>query len=533
MFEHLESSVREDEVPSDLKDEALEALQHAYTTGKVVKGTNETTKAVERGEAELLYIAKDVSPEEIVQHLPELAHEKGVPYILIPTQDEIGFASGLQVGTAAAAIVDAGDADSAVADIKSKAESGSNLFTVGKNKDYSDAGDSDSNLDHSDSKVSDSGDQLSDLDEFFAQELADAGYAGIDVAEESTGLRITVEVENLDIVVDERDIGEITEELEERFSLDDPEVEVQEVEDPDLNPRIVADRLATALERGWYFRKAGPTTIDRVMEAGALGAEIVLSGKVTGARSRVEKYNAGCFENDIELSEDVIDEGESVAEMKLGTIGVAVRIVQPDAEIDDDFEDNIADDAEDVIDVFSEEGGYIGEALRATPHTLFQLPKEDPEAYFYYFTDEQYTDESSKFRTLDSCLTTLGRYRKGIEVVVIDRDRLPSPVWDLLIEGFDVEKYPALVVAEEELGVRDVGYDTRGFTPNETNYAILENGLITDHILQDSDELKTFLNELYDAAKHDSVKSTVQREKIISVLTIGKNEIESILSVQA
>ena len=110
------------DVPADLEDDAIEALEVARDTGSVKKGTNETTKAVERGNAELVFIAEDVSPEEVVMHLPEIAAEKETPYVFIGTQDDVGHAAGLQVGSAAAAIVDAGDASDDVEDIAEKVE---------------------------------------------------------------------------------------------------------------------------------------------------------------------------------------------------------------------------------------------------------------------------------------------------------------------------------------------------------------------------------------------------------------------------
>ena len=110
------------EVPADLQERAVEALEVARDTGSVKKGTNETTKAVERGNADLVFIAEDVQPEEIVMHLPELCEEKGIPFIYVETQDDIGHASGLEVGSAAAAIVDAGEASDDVEDIAGKLE---------------------------------------------------------------------------------------------------------------------------------------------------------------------------------------------------------------------------------------------------------------------------------------------------------------------------------------------------------------------------------------------------------------------------
>ena len=108
------------DTPADLAERSLEAFEVARDTGTVKKGTNETTKAIERGNAKLVLVAEDVSPEEIVMHLPELAEEKGIPVVFVDTQDEVGHAAGLEVGSAAAAVVDAGDATDDVEDIGEK-----------------------------------------------------------------------------------------------------------------------------------------------------------------------------------------------------------------------------------------------------------------------------------------------------------------------------------------------------------------------------------------------------------------------------
>jgi 50S ribosomal protein L7Ae len=110
------------DVPADLEDDALEALEVARDTGTVKKGTNETTKTVERGSARLILVAEDVQPEEVVMHLPELADEKDVPYVFVGAQDEVGRAAGLEVGSAAAAIVDPGEAETDVQDIADTVE---------------------------------------------------------------------------------------------------------------------------------------------------------------------------------------------------------------------------------------------------------------------------------------------------------------------------------------------------------------------------------------------------------------------------
>ncbi|MCL9816560.1 30S ribosomal protein S3 [Natronocalculus amylovorans] len=206
--------------------------------------------------------------------------------------------------------------------------------------------------------------QRAQIDEFFAKELGRAGYGGMDIAKTPMGTQIVLKAEKPGMVIGKggKNIRKITRELTDRFGMDDPQIDVQEVDEPDLNARIVADRLANALERGWYFRKAGHTTIDRIMDSGALGAEIVLSGKVTGARSRVEKFNRGYIKHNGEPAQEVVDEGQGVAVMKLGTIGVTVKIIPPGAQLPDDFrinedveveaveQDLGSDDVDDLID---------------------------------------------------------------------------------------------------------------------------------------------------------------------------------------
>jgi large subunit ribosomal protein L7Ae len=108
------------EVPQDLQNEALALLEKARESGKVKKGTNETTKAVERGLAKLVYIAMDVDPPEVVAHLPLLCEEKNIPYIYIKSKTEIGKAVKIDVSCASAAIIDEGNAKKELATVLEK-----------------------------------------------------------------------------------------------------------------------------------------------------------------------------------------------------------------------------------------------------------------------------------------------------------------------------------------------------------------------------------------------------------------------------
>jgi large subunit ribosomal protein L7Ae len=108
--------------PSEqLADQTYDAIEKARDTGNIVTGTNEVTKAIERNEADLVVIAGDVSPEEIVMHLPSLAEEKDVDYTYVPEKEELGLAAGINVQAAAIAVTSTGNAEDDIEDVASKA----------------------------------------------------------------------------------------------------------------------------------------------------------------------------------------------------------------------------------------------------------------------------------------------------------------------------------------------------------------------------------------------------------------------------
>jgi len=105
------------ETPKELADKALELVEIAKNSGKIRKGMNETTKAVERGQAKLVIIAEDINPPEIVMHLPALCEEKKIPFIYVSTKADLGNAAGLEVSTSSIAVVDPGDAKAQLKEI--------------------------------------------------------------------------------------------------------------------------------------------------------------------------------------------------------------------------------------------------------------------------------------------------------------------------------------------------------------------------------------------------------------------------------
>ncbi|MEA1999627.1 MAG: 50S ribosomal protein L7Ae [Euryarchaeota archaeon] len=110
------------EVPEELLKKSLEALDLARTTGNVKKGTNETTKIIERGMARLVLISEDVTPEEVVMHLPPLCEEKNIPYLYVKNQKDLGAACGINKGCASAVILDPGKAEEAVVGVIAELE---------------------------------------------------------------------------------------------------------------------------------------------------------------------------------------------------------------------------------------------------------------------------------------------------------------------------------------------------------------------------------------------------------------------------
>jgi len=108
------------QAPKDLSDKVLQAIEMAKNTGKIRKGTNESTKAIEKGIAQLVVIAEDVEPKEIVMHLPALCDEKKIPYIYVPSKLELGKAAGIDVASASISIVEPGESKDLLKDILKK-----------------------------------------------------------------------------------------------------------------------------------------------------------------------------------------------------------------------------------------------------------------------------------------------------------------------------------------------------------------------------------------------------------------------------
>ncbi|MBE0517159.1 MAG: 30S ribosomal protein S3 [Methanophagales archaeon] len=177
------------------------------------------------------------------------------------------------------------------------------------------------------------------MNEYFRNELERAGYGGMDIKRTPMGTQITVKVEKPGMIIgkDGKRIKRITDEITRRQELDNPQIDVQPIEVPELNAQLMANRLAKLIERGWHFRRAGRSTLQRIMDMGALGCEITMSGKLKGPRGRMEKMVDGYIKHCGSIAEEIVDKGYVIARKKSGVIGVQVKIVKPDAKIPDAF----------------------------------------------------------------------------------------------------------------------------------------------------------------------------------------------------
>lgn len=178
------------------------------------------------------------------------------------------------------------------------------------------------------------------LKEHLIKKTERAGFGGLDIQRTPLGTRVTLLAERPGLVIGRRGkaIKALTQDMVTKFDFDNPQIEVEEVRNPASNAQIMADKLASALERGWHFRRAGHSTVRRIMEGGARGCQVTISGKLTGRRHRTEKFKQGHIKHCGEPKYIFMREGFSIAKVKLGVIGVKVLIMERDAVLPDEIE---------------------------------------------------------------------------------------------------------------------------------------------------------------------------------------------------
>ncbi len=171
-----------------------------------------------------------------------------------------------------------------------------------------------------------------EVDEYLSKQLAESGFGGADIARSQVGTRINLYVLKPGLVIGRRGTGirQLTEDLEKKFGLLNPQVSVAEVSVPELNPYIMASRIAQSVGRGTAFRRAALFTLKNIMAAGAMGCEIGIGGKLRSERANSEKYKEGVVPKSGNTAKAIVREATTDVLMKMGLYGIKVKIALKD-----------------------------------------------------------------------------------------------------------------------------------------------------------------------------------------------------------
>ena len=176
-----------------------------------------------------------------------------------------------------------------------------------------------------------------EIDEFLSQDLKRAGYSRVEMTKTPLGTRVVVYAAKPGLVIGRRgeSIRDLTQVLEKRFGVQNPQISVATLEAPELDAKVVASQIAMALQRGIHFRRAAYWALQRTMEAGALGAEISIRGKLTTDRARYEKYKAGYLPSVGEAISKLVRFAVVDTQLKQGLFGIRVRLMPPNVSLPD------------------------------------------------------------------------------------------------------------------------------------------------------------------------------------------------------
>ena len=175
------------------------------------------------------------------------------------------------------------------------------------------------------------------IDEYLENELERAGYGGMEIQVTPLGTMVVVYAERPGMVIGRggKTVRSITQNLKTGYGLENPQVEVKEVEIPELNPKIMAHKIAAMLQRGMHFRRVAYTALRRIMGAGAQGVEVTISGKIRGSRSACAKFSDGYIKKCGEPAIRFVRHGFATVQLKPGVLGINVRIMPPDVVLPD------------------------------------------------------------------------------------------------------------------------------------------------------------------------------------------------------
>jgi len=170
----------------------------------------------------------------------------------------------------------------------------------------------------------------SEIEDFLRKKFDRADYSHIKIERTPLGTRIIVYAHKPGLVIGKsgKRIKEITEEVQKKFKLENPMLDVREIENPFLDAQVIATRIAKSIERGAFYKKVVNWYLSEIMKAGAIGVEIKVGGKLGGERGRFQKFKEGYIKHSGFYADYLVDKGMATANVKLGVIGVQVKILK-------------------------------------------------------------------------------------------------------------------------------------------------------------------------------------------------------------
>lgn len=180
-----------------------------------------------------------------------------------------------------------------------------------------------------------------ELEKFITESFPEGDYSKIVLQRTPLGLKVVIYTNRPGRIIGKggRNIDLITSSLKQKFGLENPQIDIKSIENPDLDAKIVAKQIASALERGYNYKKIGNVFLKRIMDAGAIGTEIIIAGKLGGAMSRMGKFIAGYIKHSGQGVIDHVDIGFYEALPKLGKIGITVKIMKVFEDITGELKD--------------------------------------------------------------------------------------------------------------------------------------------------------------------------------------------------
>jgi small subunit ribosomal protein S3 len=168
------------------------------------------------------------------------------------------------------------------------------------------------------------------LNDFLREEIKESGFHRVEISKTPSGTKITLFVTRPGIVIGRKGVGikQLTEKVESDFGFKNPQISVEEIPKAELSPSVMCNRLASHIERGTAFRRATMWTLNQIMEAGAMGVQITISGKLRGDRSAFEKHTRGILPRAGNYAKDIVSEDVTHTKTAMGLIGIKIRIAR-------------------------------------------------------------------------------------------------------------------------------------------------------------------------------------------------------------